>query len=82
MGILISMEECWRPDLSKILGLQVEVVHDRGRDPRQFKSRVNGERERDYSPQGSGGRNEQSWWEDSKERSECRIERVFYFWLQ
>ena len=34
------MEECWRPDLSEILGLQVEVVHDRGGDARQ--SRVNG----------------------------------------
>ena len=42
---MILTEECWRPDLSKILGLQVEVVHDRGRDPRQFKSRINGERE-------------------------------------
>ena len=42
---MILTEECWRPDLSKILGLQVEVIHDRGRDLRQFESRVNGERE-------------------------------------
>ena len=42
MGTLISTGECWRPDLSKIPGLQVEVVHDRGGDARQFKSGVNG----------------------------------------
>ena len=28
---------------------KVEVVHNRGGDPRQFKSRVNGEREREIA---------------------------------